>query len=168
MDDSFPSNFSGEDADDEGGGAPESSSRRYLFSDYFTHPSATEPHCFQHLFFHFSLLMTEVMGGMDVLEGPEGGKYVSSRIDLLHSGMYTLAGKFVLWSIQQRGPGIPCLSRVQYDILTGRTTTSIVEAIDSLEECGRITQVITQTCSHRYPADSHLPPAEPTRPTSVV
>ena len=87
------------------GGLAESSSRRYLFSDYFIHPSATVPHCFQYLLSDFSLLMTEVMGGMGVLEGPEGGKYLSSRIDLLHSGMYTLAGKFVLWSIQRGGGG---------------------------------------------------------------
>ena len=130
------------------GGLAESSSRRYLFRDYFIHPSATVPHCFQYLLSDFSLLMTEVMGGMGVFEGPEGGKYLSSRIDLLHSGMYTLAGKFVLWSIQQGGPGIPCLSRAQYDILTGRTITSIAEAIDSLEERRRITQVINHTCSH--------------------
>jgi len=74
---------------------------------------------------------------MGVFEGGDGKKILSARLHNLRTGMYKLAGQFVMWSLHQGGNGIPTLHPLHYSLILGvglPPTLNLEEAVNDITD----------------------------------
>jgi hypothetical protein len=57
---------------------------------------------------------------MGVFDGPVTKRHFTSKLELLRSRTYHLAGCLVRWSVLNGGPGLPALNPILYELMTGK------------------------------------------------
>ena len=78
--------------------------------------------------------MDSVRGEMGVFEGSPGRRVFTHSIDLLKTGQYHLAERFVCWSVANGGPGLACLSPHAYSGLISQPATDPHDAVQDVTD----------------------------------
>ena len=73
--------------------------------------------------------MVAVSTEMGIFEGYPERRVFCHNIELLRRQHYSLAGKFVAWSLANGGPGLRCLSKQQCSLMLGKDIDSEQEAV---------------------------------------